>query len=59
MGVTVVAGVAFAGWRAFLPEKWNRGVLLLFAIAGMFVFGLLMRGRMFEPVTVPTFSRPS
>src|SRR5713226_525557 len=30
-------------------KRWNRGALLLAAIAGMFVFGLLMHGRMFEP----------
>lgn len=44
------------GGGHFYLRKWNRGVLLLFAIAGMFVFGLLMRGRMFEPVTDDLFT---
>ena len=30
-------------------KRWNHGALLFFAVAGMFVFGLLMQGRMFEP----------
>ena len=37
------------GGGHFYLKRWNRGALLLFAVAGMFIFGLLMRGRMFEP----------
>lgn len=45
----VVLGWLVPGGGHFYLKRWNRGVLLLVAIAGMFVFGLLMRGRMFEP----------
>ena len=45
----VALGWLVPGGGHFYLKKWNRGALLLFAIAGMFVFGLLMRGRMFEP----------
>jgi len=38
------------GGGHFYQKRWTRGGLLLFAIVGMFVFGLLMRGKMFEPV---------
>ena len=34
----------------FYMKRWNHGGLLLFSIAGMFIFGLMMRGRMFEPM---------
>ena len=37
------------GGGHFYLKRWNHGGLLLFAIAGMFIFGLMMRGRMFEP----------
>ncbi len=37
------------GGGHFYLKRWNHGALLLFAIAGMFIFGLTMRGRMFEP----------
>ena len=37
-------------------KRWNRGVLLLLAIVGMFVFGLLMRGKMFEPTDGDLFT---
>jgi hypothetical protein len=47
----VVLGWLLPGGGHFYLRKWNRGVLLLGAIAGMFVFGLLMRGRMFEPIS--------
>jgi len=45
----VAIGWLVPGGGHFYLKRWNRGALLLFAIAGMFVFGLLMRGRMFEP----------
>jgi hypothetical protein len=44
------------GGGHFYLKKWNRGVLLLVAIAGMFFFGLLMRGRMFEPISGDLFT---
>ena len=37
------------GGGHFYLKRWNHGALLLFAIAGMFILGLMMRGRMFEP----------
>jgi hypothetical protein len=45
----VALGWLLPGGGHFYLKRWNRGALLLFAITGMFVFGLLMRGRMFEP----------
>lgn len=45
----VALGWLLPGGGHFYLKRWNRGALLLFAVAGMFVFGLLMRGRMFEP----------
>ncbi len=38
------------GGGHFYLKRWNHGGLLLFSIAGMFIFGLMMRGRMFEPI---------
>lgn len=52
----VVIGWLLPGGGHFYLRKWNRGVLLLGAIAGMFLFGLLMRGRMFEPVSGDLFT---
>jgi len=52
----VVLGWLLPGGGHFYLRKWNRGVLLLGAIAGMFVFGLLMRGRMFEPISGDPFT---
>lgn len=37
------------GGGHFYLKRWNRGILLLAAIVGMFLFGLMMRGKMFEP----------
>lgn len=45
----VALGWLVPGGGHIYLKKWNRGVLLLFAVTGMFVFGLLMRGKMFEP----------
>ena len=45
----VALGWFVPGGGHFYLKRWNRGALLLFAVAGMFVFGLMMRGRMFEP----------
>lgn len=52
----VVLGWLLPGGGHFYLRKWNRGALLLGAIAGMFVFGLLMRGRMFEPISGDLFT---
>lgn len=45
----VVAGWLVPGAGHFYLKRANHGALLLFAIAGMFIFGLLLRGHMFEP----------
>lgn len=39
------------GGGHFLLKRHGRGGLLLFAVAGMFLCGLLMRGTMFQPQT--------
>ncbi len=52
----VVLAWLLPGAGHFYLKRWNRGALLLFAIVGMFVFGLLMRGRMFEPETGDLFT---
>ena len=52
----VLLGWLLPGAGHFYLKKWNRGALLLFAIGGMFVFGLLMRGRMFEPISGDPFT---
>jgi hypothetical protein len=52
----VALGWLIPGGGHFYLKKWNRGALLLFAIAGMFIFGLLMRGRMFEAGGGDTFT---
>ena len=45
----VALGWMVPGGGHFYLKRWNRGALLLFAVAGMFAFGLMMRGKMFEP----------
>lgn len=50
----VWAPVVALGWLVpggghFLQKRTNRGALLLFAVAAMFFFGLVMRGPLFEP----------
>jgi hypothetical protein len=52
----VLLGWLVPGGGHFYLRKWSRGALLLGAIAGMFIFGLLMRGRMFEPVSGDLFT---
>ena len=59
--VQVWIGPVALGWLVpgaghFYLKRWTRGGLLLFAIAGMFVLGLLMRGKMFEPTDGDTFT---
>ncbi len=52
----VALGWLLPGGGHFYLKRWNRGALLLFAVSGMFVFGLLMRGRMFEPGDTDLFN---
>ncbi|MBI3667168.1 MAG: hypothetical protein HY236_13255 [Acidobacteria bacterium] len=52
----VALGWLVPGGGHFYLKRWNRGALLLLAIAGMFVFGLLMRGKMFDRVDGDLFT---
>ena len=54
-GPVALAWVLPGGGHLYL-KRWNRGALLLFAVAGMFAFGLLMRGKLFEPVDGDMFT---
>lgn len=47
----VALGWLLPGGGHFLLKRRGRGILLLFAIAGMFLLGLMMRGVLFEPKT--------
>lgn len=47
--VPVLMAWLVPGGGHFYFKRWNHGGLLLFSVAGMFLFGLMMRGRMFEP----------
>ena len=54
--VPVLLGWLLPGGGHFYLKRWSRGGLLLFAIGGMFAFGLLTRGRMFNPITGDPFT---
>lgn len=45
----VALGWLIPGGGHFLLKRTGRGVLLLVAITGMFLCGLMMRGNMFQP----------
>ena len=47
----VALGWLIPGAGHLLLKKTGRGVLLLLAVTGMFVCGLMMRGAMFHPQT--------
>ena len=47
----VVLGWLIPGAGHLLLKRTGRGVLLLLAVTGMFVCGLMMRGAMFQPQT--------
>jgi TM2 domain-containing membrane protein YozV len=47
----VALGWLIPGAGHLLLKKTGRGVLLLLAVTGMFVCGLMMRGAMFQPQT--------
>ena len=47
----VVLGWLIPGAGHLLLKRTGRGVLLLVAVTGMFVCGLMMRGAMFHPQT--------
>jgi len=45
----VALGWLIPGGGHFLLKRTGRGVLLLLAVSGMFLCGLMMRGAMFQP----------
>jgi hypothetical protein len=47
----VALGWLIPGGGHFLLKRTGRGLLLLLAVTGMFVCGLMMRGAMFQPQT--------
>ena len=47
----VALGWLIPGGGHLLLKRTGRGVLLLLAVTGMFVCGLMMRGAMFQPQT--------
>lgn len=47
----VVLGWLIPGGGHLLLKRTGRGVLLLVAVTGMFLCGLMMRGAMFQPQT--------
>jgi hypothetical protein len=48
---SVALGWFIPGGGHFLLKRRGRGALLLFAIASMFLLGLMMRGALFQPKT--------
>ena len=48
-GPAVALGWLVPGGGHFLLKRRGRGLLLLLSITSMFVFGLMMRGAMFQP----------
>ena len=52
----VLLGWLLPGGGHFYFKRWNHGGLILFSVAGMFLFGLMMRGRMFEPQSGDLFT---
>jgi hypothetical protein len=52
----VLLGWLVPGGGHFYLNRRNHGALLLFAVGGMFVFGLMMRGRMFVPESGDLFT---
>lgn len=48
-GPAVGLGWLVPGGGHFLLHRYGRAGLLLFAITGMYLFGLMMRGALFEP----------
>lgn len=52
----VLLGWLVPGGGHFYLKRWNHGGLLMFAVSGMFLFGLMMRGRMFSPESGDLFT---
>ena len=47
----VALGWLIPGGGHFLLKRRGRAALLAFAVSGMFIFGLMMRGALFQPQT--------
>ena len=52
----VILAWLFPGIGHFYLNRRKHAALLLFAITGMFILGLMMRGRMFEPESADLFN---
>jgi hypothetical protein len=50
-GPAVSVAWLIPGGGHFLLKRYGRAALLLFAVTGMFLFGLMMRGALFKPQT--------
>jgi len=50
-GPVVSVAWLIPGGGHFLLKRYGRAALLLFAVTGMFLFGLMMRGALFKPQT--------
>ena len=48
---TPIAGWLIPGAGHFILRRWWRGLLLLFSVAGMFVLGILMDGKVYSANT--------
>ena len=49
--LTPIAGWLIPGAGHFILRRWWRGLLLLFSVAGMFVLGILMDGKVYSANT--------
>ncbi len=54
-GPAVALAWLIPGGGHFLLKRYGRAGLLAFAITGMYLFGLMMRGYLFHPVKGPDF----
>ncbi len=52
----VTVGWLIPGGGHFLLQRYGRGGLLLFAITGMYLFGLMTRGALFAPQVADLFT---
>jgi hypothetical protein len=55
-GPAVAVGWLVPGGGHFLHKRYGRGGLLLFAVTGMYLFGLMTRGALFTPQVADLFT---
>lgn len=55
-GPVVGVGWLIPGGGHFLLKRYGRGGLLLFAVTGMYLFGLMSRGALFTPQVADLFT---